>query len=258
MTKVVLIANDSPGVETAKYLLSQGDEIVRLYLHSKNNQKHGQEIIKASGCDTSRIFYAKGLKEPSHIKGLREIKADYIIAVYWAHLLGKDVIDCAREGTVNFHPALLPINRGWHPHVHSILDGSHLGVTLHEIDVEADSGPIWAQREIFLSEFDTAFTIYNRLQSEIVKLFKETWPKIKAKKIRPFPQDTSRAIYHKKSEIEQLDKINPHSVMKVEDLIKILRARSFGDKGFAYYEKNGQRVYLNIRLSKNTSFKSDE
>lgn len=252
--RVILMANDWPGVEVAKYLLSQGDEIVRLYLHADNNRKYGPEIIEASKCKESHIFDAENLTDPEHIKNLIELAPDYIITVYWAYLLKKEVIECASEGRVNFHPALLPINRGWYPHVFSIIDGTPTGVTLHEIDEGADTGAIWAQREVPLSEYDTAFTIYNTLQRKIVELFKETWPKIKVKKIQPVPQDHLEANYHKKSEIESLDKIDPESDIKVGDLIRLLKARSFGNKGFAYYERDGQRVYLNIRVSKTISF----
>ena len=60
------------------------------------------------------------------------------------------------KDSVNFHPAFLPINRGWYPHVHSIVDGSKLGVTLHRIDEGADTGPIWVQKEMRLLPHDTS------------------------------------------------------------------------------------------------------
>jgi len=252
--RVVLMANDWPGLKVARYLVSQKDEIVRLYLHAENIRKLGPEIVEASNCDKDKIFEAKEVKDEKHVKGLKELKADYIITVYWSHLLKKDVIECAVEGTVNFHPALLPINRGWYPNVHSILDGSPIGVTLHTIDESADTGLVWAQKEMALTEYDTAFTIHQRCQRQMVELFKEVWPKIKAGEIQPVPQDNSKAVYHEKSEVDSFDNISPEFVMKVEDFIKLLRARSFGNRGFAYYEKGGQRVYLNLRLSKDTFF----
>lgn len=254
MKRIVLMANDWPGVELAKYLREQKDEIVRLYLHKGKFRKFGHELIAASRCKKSQIFEATTINDINNVKTLKGLKPDFIITVYWRHLLKKNVIDCASEGRINFHPALLPINRGWYPHVYSILDGSPTGVTLHEIDENADTGAIWGQKRVPLNDYDTSFTIYNRLQKEIVKLFKELWPKIKSKKIKLIPQDTSKAVYHKKLEVEKFDKINLESVMKVEDIIKLLRARSFGNKGFAYYEKDGKRVYLNIRLSKTNSF----
>jgi len=250
--RIVLMANDVPGVEVCKYLIANGDQLVRLYLHEPDKQKNGQEIIAASNC--SDIYFSPVLKERDHIAGLQALEPHYIITVYWAYLLSEQVIDSATEGTVNFHPALLPINRGWYPHVHSILDGSPTGVTLHLIDKTADTGAIWAQKEVPLTPYDTAFEIYRRLQREIVKLFVDSWPKIVSGELTPIPQEESKAVYHKKSEVDDLDRLDLEPYMKVEKLVDILRARSFGNKGFAYFDKDGQRVFVNIRLSHTTSF----
>ena len=173
--KIILMANDKPGALVADFLKKSGDKIVRLYLHDENARKCSDEIIRNSSC--SEIYYAKDLKEENHVKTIKELNADFIITVYWAHLLKPSIFKAVKD-TVNFHPAFLPINRGWYPHVHSIIDGSELGVTLHRIDEGADTGPIWAQKKIELLPYDTAKTVYDRLQFEIVELFKKKWDKI--------------------------------------------------------------------------------
>lgn len=246
MKNIVLMADGFVGLEVAKKLVAGGDNIVRLYLHDKGSAKMPEEIKAASKCE--EVFNQSYLKSEDHIDGLKSLKADFIITVYWAHLLSPEVISCA-DDTINFHPALLPINRGWFPHVHSIIDGSPLGVTLHRIDENADTGPIWAQKEVKLSPFDTAKTIYDRLQNEMISLFSENWSCIKEGLITPEIQNTDGACYHKKSEIAQLDELDINSVMEVRKLINILRARSFGNLGFAYFEENGERVYLKLSLS---------
>ncbi|MHB8470998.1 MAG: formyltransferase family protein [Gaiellaceae bacterium] len=251
MTSVALLANDAPGLRVAEYLASRGDRIERLYLHAEEQRKLGDEIVAASGCPPERVFEAVALKDPAHVTGLREANIEWIVLVYWTHLISADVIACVRRGTVNFHPALLPVNRGWYPHVHSILDGTPTGVTLHAVDPSADTGPVWAQRPVPLSPYDTAFTIYNRLQDEIVDLFREAWPKIVAGELVPTAQDESEAVYHRKSEIVELDELDLDAVMPVRDVINRLRARSFGSRGFAWYKENGERVYVNVRLGKN-------
>jgi methionyl-tRNA formyltransferase len=251
---VVLLANDRPGLEVCKYLRANGDTICRLYVHEPKAQKYADEIIRESGCALSDIYLAPALKDPAHVAELRALRPDFLITVYWAYLLTPEVIAAAAQSTVNFHPAMLPVNRGWFPHVHSILDGTPTGVTLHAIDSSADTGPIWAQKPVPLRPYDTAYTIYNRLQDEIIALFKGTWPKIAAGEIMPTPQDESRAVYHKKSEIGQLDHLDLNAVMRVGDVINLLRARSFGDRGFAYFDQGGQKVYLNLSLNASNSF----
>lgn len=247
------MANDRPGLEVCKHLVASGDRIVRLYLHPPDKQTFGREIAEASGCASQDIYLAPLLKDPEHIEGLKNLGANWIITVYWAYLLSTDVIGAAKD-TVNFHPALLPVNRGWYPHVHSIIDGTPTGVTLHAIDAGADTGPIWVQKKVALTPYDTAYTIYNLLQTEIVNLFKESWPKISGGQIEPFPQDESKANFHRKDEVKDLDRLDPEATMKVKDLINLLRARSFGHLGFAYYEVDGKPVYLNLQLNETPTF----
>lgn len=254
MKRVVVLANDWVGAEVCKFLISESDKIVRLYLHGEDNQKMTQEIVKESNCDSSQIFAANQINSKEHVEGLHDLNIDYIITVYWAHLLKKQVLDCAKEGTINFHPALLPINRGWYPNVYSILEGSPAGVTLHQLAEKADTGPIWAQKEVFVDECDTSDVLYEKLQKEIVELFKDAWPKIKTGVISPIPQDESRASYRSKLEINKYDGINLNSIVKVEDFLRLLKARSFKNKGFAYYIKDGKKIYLNLRIGYNIIF----
>ena len=253
-SKIILMANDKPGLAVAEFLRKSGENILRLYLHEPEMQKFGQEIITASGCKKDQIYLAKYLKEDNHLNEFIDLKPDYIITVYWAWILKKDILDSVIKGTINFHPALLPINRGWYPHVHSIIDESPLGVTLHKMDDTADTGPIWAQKEVQLQPYDTADKIYHRLQDEIVKLFIETWQKIKSNQLVPKPQDESIAVYHKKSDVGIMDQLELNKEMKVKDLINLLRARSFGNKGFAYYKLGDKKVHINLRLSDSPNF----
>ena len=155
----------------------------------------------------------------------------------------------------NLHFSLLPKYRGCHTNFLQILNGEKFsGVTLHRIDEGADTGPIWAQKKIELLPYDTAKTVYDRLQFEIVELFKKKWDKIKSNKLKPFKQVNSSAVYHKKNELEKLDQLNLDEKIRVKDLINLLRARSFGDSGFAFYNQNGKKVFLNLRLSDSIHF----
>ena len=111
-----------------------------------------------------------------------------------------------------------------------------------------------AQKEIPLLSTDTAKDIYDRLQYEIVKLFEDKWEDIKFDKISPTPQNTDQAIYHSKNEITNLDHIDLEKTYKAKDLFGKLKARTFGNRGFAYFEENGEKVYINIKLSKTNNF----
>jgi len=246
--RIYLMANDWPGSQVAKILLENGDQIERLYLHPADLQKDVEAVKVNAKVADEQIYDASVVNDPAHLSEVQNNPPDFIITVFWSFLLKPEFFNLAKN-TLNFHPALLPINRGWYPHVHSIIDGSPTGVTLHAINEKADSGPIWVQKEVALRDSDTAFEIYHRLQKEIVELFREQWPLIKTGKVQPAAQDESRAVYHKKRETEQLDMIDLEKEYTAKEFIDLLRARSFGDRGFAYIEKDGRKFYLNIKIS---------
>jgi methionyl-tRNA formyltransferase len=248
MARIVLMANSKPGVEITKYLQSdKASEIIAIYL-SNSYKYFDEEIVKISNLNSDRIFSSKLLNNKKHLAWLEKEEIDFIVTIYWPYLLDEKVYSLAKE-TINFHPALLPVNRGWYPHVHSIIDGTPTGVTLHSIDKTADTGLIWVQKEVPILLTDDAKSLYLRLQNEIIKLFKINWPLIREGNIKAYPQLEENSSYHRKNEISLLDEIKLNKNYTGKQIIDILRARSFGDIGFAYFKVDEKKIYINIRLS---------
>ena len=255
MAKVALFANGAVGIDVAKYLIDNGDEIVKLYLHEPAKQLCVPEIIANSKVETKDIIVWDKAYSEDTIQALRDVQPDFIITIYWAYLLKPVLLDIAKIGTVNFHPSLLPINRGWYPHVHSFLDDTPFGVTLHSMDAGADTGPIWVQKEVVPAPTDNAGDIYKRLEREIFDMFKMHWEYIKTGQLQLTPQDHSKAIYRKKEEVDKFDCIDLDKKYTARELINIFKARTFGSRGFAYYkDESGEKVYMHIQLARTNNF----
>ncbi|WP_434630395.1 formyltransferase family protein [Chromobacterium sp. CV08] len=253
--KIALFANHYPGLQIARYLAANHatDTVAALYLAGEQAD-NDRAIAEALNIDSDRVFVGRAaIQDAEHIQWFRAQDFDAIICVYWPWLLGKEAFTAAPI-TVNFHPALLPINRGWFPHVHSLIDGSKTGVTLHKIEDGADTGSIWAQKEVPIAPTDTAKDIYDRLQQEIIALFQQKWDDIKHGRITPTLQNEAGAVYHGKKEIEGLDRIDLDRDYSARELINRMRARTFGNRGFAYYEENGEKIYVKISLSRSSKF----
>jgi methionyl-tRNA formyltransferase len=122
------------------------------------------------------------------------------------------------------------------------------------MDAGADTGPIWAQREVRVEPWDTAFTLQKRLQGEIVELFRETWPRIVDGTLRPTPQPTQGTSFHSRADVDVLDHLDLDATTTGRRFLDVLRARSYGDRAFASFEEGGQRVYVNVRLGPDPEF----
>ena len=248
MSKILLMANKAVGSKVARHLIEQGHSIVALFLTEDNNSENA-DLIKITQLPENLIFRNKRAHNiESVVSSIPEF--DYLITVYWPYIIKGALIDRIGTNSINFHPAMLPQNRGWYPHVFNILNGRKAGVTLHVINNGADTGPIWAQREIKVLDEDTSDTLYYRLQDEIYQLFVETWPKILNKEIEPKEQDETNASYNSINEVEKFNEIKLDKNYSGKELINILRARTFGDFGYAYFINNeNKRVKIRIKLN---------
>ena len=218
----------------------------RIILFAGNNDvaREVQNFLESRGEKLIAVFHEKDKIN------LSMYFPDVMITCYWPYLLSKEMIEIPKYGTINFHPALLPYNRGWYPSVWPFIDGSPAGVTLHLIDEGADTGPVIAQREVLIEETDNGGTIYKKSQDAMVELFKETWAQLQHTGIELQKQDHSKATYHSKKDANMLDELNLDYITVAKDTIDLIRAKTFGDKGYAYYMKDGVKYRVRLIITK--------
>jgi len=86
----------------------------------------------------------------SHIRRLapmlREMKLDLIFVTGFPWRLPAELVSLPRLGSINTHPAALPRYRGPNPVFWQMMNGEReVGMTIHRMDTEFDTGPILAQ-----------------------------------------------------------------------------------------------------------------
>lgn len=244
---LILFLNGRVGVETLKYLVDSGDKIWAIFI-SNQNIKIDDEIKSISKVyDITVISDLRKIEDDFFLSELKSNKIDFLISVYWPWLFKQKVLNSV-QNTLNFHPSLLPLNRGWYPHVHNLAFGSKAGVTLHQMDSRIDTGPIWFQKEINYSVTDDALTLRAKLENEIFKLFKDKWNVIKEASINLKVQNDYDSTYNSKNFVNQLDLIDLSKNYKGIDLINLLRSRTHGDKSFAYFIHNKKKYFISIKI----------
>lgn len=248
--RIILMVNDIVGYNVTKFLVDRGENIVAVFLHNPPMQKYADEILNIVKLQSNDIYTADKLKSNDIVDIISSYTPDVIITCYWAHLLKPEVFKIPKNGCVNFHPALLPYNRGWYPSVWPFIDGTPAGVSLNYIDDGVDTGDIIAQQELSIEETDTAGDVYKKCQDLITDLFKETWIIIKNYGIILTPQNHSLATYHSKKDGNAFNEIDIEKTYKVKDLLNLLKARTFGERSFAYYQKGDEKFSVRIIITK--------
>ncbi|HVF26518.1 MAG TPA: methionyl-tRNA formyltransferase, partial [Anaerolineales bacterium] len=114
----------------------------------------------------------------------------------FGQILKKDVLDLPRFGCLNVHASLLPRWRGAAPINAAILHGDkETGVTIMQMDVGLDTGPMLSKRSLRLSADDTAGSVTEALSHLGARLLIETLAGYLSGDIMPQPQPGEGATY---------------------------------------------------------------
>jgi len=154
---------------------------------------------------------------------------------------------------INIHPGFNPYNKGWFPHVFSIINGLPSGASLHEIDEKIDNGPLINQKQVPVYPYDTSLSLYERIINAELELLDKNIINILSKNYNTIQVDGGN--YNTKEDYEKLCYINKDEITTLGKAIDKLRALSHGDYKNAYFidENTGNKIYVKIEL-----FKDDE
>ena len=129
------------------------------------------------------------------LHSVRSLHADLGIVVAYGHLLSAELLGIPRLGCVNVHASLLPRWRGAAPIQWALLSGDpETGVTIMRVETGLDTGAVWHEREIAISDIDTTARLTVSLSLLGAEALIEALPRIEAG-VAPRPQDDVGATH---------------------------------------------------------------
>jgi len=122
--------------------------------------------------------------------------ADVLVVVAFGMILPRAWLDVPRSGAINVHASLLPRWRGAAPIERAILAGdAETGVCIMHMEEGLDTGGVYTEARIPIGPQTTATELRDRLAEMGANLLLESLPDIMAGKLKPVPQDESKATY---------------------------------------------------------------
>jgi methionyl-tRNA formyltransferase len=110
---------------------------------------------------------------------LESVKPDLIISFFYPWRVPAEALAVPTRGAINAHPALLPRLRGPNPIAWTLRnDEPELGMTLHRMDAQFDTGPILAQGTHPISDEDTVELIADKVMTLFGQLLPEALSRI--------------------------------------------------------------------------------
>ena len=200
MTSVLFMGSPEFAIPSLR-ALAQTYQVVGVVTQPDRASGRGREIkmppVKHLALELGiPVMQPEKLRAPDAMEQLREWNPDLIVVAAFGQILKKDVLDLPRFGCINVHASLLPRWRGAAPINAAILHGDEeTGVTMMQMDVGLDTGPMLAKRSIRLSPEDTAGSLTETLSHLGADLLIETLPDYLSGNIIPQPQPEEGATY---------------------------------------------------------------
>lgn len=230
-------------------LADSGYNIVAVYTQPDRKAGRKRESKRSSVSETAE---KRGLKvmAPERLddeaeKEFSALKPDLAVVAAYGRIIPESFLEVPGFGFLNVHPSLLPAYRGPSPIQNAILDGrKETGTTVMLMDKGMDTGAILSQEEVAIGQDEKASELSERLAGISSKLLLEAIPLWIERKLRPIPQDGSKATQC------QLIERNDGKLIWSDDADAIydrFRALHPWPGVFSFWERNG--INFRIKLS---------
>jgi len=160
------------GVITApsRFRISYAPEGVDNVLHVDIRAQcmtHDIEVVEMLG----------SMSEPGLVDALMRWSPGAVIVAGWYHMIPMQLL--SEFPFYGIHASLLPLYSGGAPLVWAMIKGEKVtGVSLFQMDLGVDSGPILGQREVSIEDTDTIATLYQSVEGEAIDLLRSLLPQI--------------------------------------------------------------------------------
>lgn len=145
------------------------------------------------------VLQPEKARDPAFHEELRSRQPDLIVVAAYGQILPPALLALPRFGCVNVHASLLPKYRGAAPIQWALLNGDpQTGVTIMQMNVGLDTGPILSTATTPITPEDNAQTLHDRLAVLGADLLVRTLPDYVAGAITPRPQPAEGASYARK------------------------------------------------------------
>ena len=212
-------------------------------------------------------FYVPDFLDANFLMLAKKINPDLIICAYYPQIFPKELLDLPPLGCINVHPGCLPKYRGTFPTPWHILNNEkEIGITLHYMDKNIDTGDIIFQKKYPIYDYETGHQLYMRTMKLSGEIIIESFDKILSRDVRPVRQDIGGSYFNyiearyqinwSMARQDIVNRIRVHSppyfpayTFIFNKCITIERAKIFNVDGY-----NAQRPGVIYRVNDNSTF----
>ena len=196
--RIVINGQQAFGKACLESILNEGkDEVVAVYTAPDVDGKPIDPIKKSALDAGLEVRQPSNFESPEILQELRSWNADLMLLAYVTIFVPEQARNIPKNGTICFHPSLLPLHRGPSSINWPIIWGSNkTGLTIFWPDDGLDEGEVLLQKEVDILPDDTLGTVYfDKIFPLGVNATLEAIDLIRSGKAPKIPQDETKATY---------------------------------------------------------------
>lgn len=208
--RIVFMGTPEFAVPTLERLLSGPHEVVGVFTQPDKPVGRGMKLTAPAvkkallqynaqtGQDVEDIalFQPARLRDAEAVAQLRVLKPDLVVVVAYGQILSSEVLDLPCFGCINVHASLLPRWRGAAPIQRALLAGDReSGVTIMQMDVGLDTGPMLNHRRIALTDAMTGGELHDQMAQLGADLLADSLPSLQLGTLKPQVQSQEGVTY---------------------------------------------------------------
>ncbi len=195
--KVAIVGQQDFGKAVLEAFLARGDQVAGVFCAPEKPGARPDALKVAAQEKGVPVFQFASLKSDDAKKQLKDLNVEIGIMAFVLQFAPQDFVNIPKNGTIQYHPSLLPKYRGPSSIHWPIIRGeTRTGLTIFRPNDGLDEGPVVLQKETPISADDTLGTVYfDRLFPMGVKAMLEAADLVMAGKHKEQVQDESQATY---------------------------------------------------------------
>ena len=240
--RIIFMGSPEFAVPALNALVEAGHEVVAVYCQPPRPAGRGKADRKTAVHQRAEqlgleVRTPRTLRDPEEQAKFAALNAELAVVAAYGLILPKPILDAPEMGCVNIHASLLPRWRGAAPIQRAILAGDRVsGVTIMQMDVGLDTGPMLHTRKLLLERKDAG-----QITEEMAQIGAEAlieWLSDPTS-YRPQAQTDDGATYAPKVDKAEA-RINwGQTAAEIERQV-----RAFAPSPGAWFEANGERIKL--------------
>ena len=159
--KLALIGQSAFGKSVLE-ALSQRDEHEIVGVFAAPDRRKSREPLARAAEDLGIPCWQFGrMRDQESIDVFRGLGSDLCVMAYVTDIVPTEIIEAPSQGTIQYHPSLLPLHRGPSSINWALIDGdAETGLSIFWPDEGLDTGPILLQKRVDIGPDDTVGSLY--------------------------------------------------------------------------------------------------